>query len=244
VAVLAVSVGMIPYVCKDLLANDPRWAAMVGNLATVGTQAFQLWLDVDEQALGWPGPTGTTLSGFAEPFDTWASMTHLLAHEGWAGPARPRTVAYFCGSLPEIGVTDRHSAADAADGVRASAVRFVEEQLPALWPAAFDPDGGFRWDLLHTGPGGSEGPDRFDTQYWRANVDPSDRYVQSLPGTDRHRLRPDDSGYGNLFLAGDWTDCGLNAGCVEAATRSGVLAARAILGTTEAGRAVADRGPS
>jgi hypothetical protein len=23
-------------------------------------------------------------------------------------------------------------------------------------------------------------------------------------------------------LAGDWTDCGLNAGCVEAAARSGV----------------------
>ena len=56
--------------------------------------------------------------------------------------------------------------------------------------------------------------------------------MQSLPGTDQHRLRPDDSGYANLMLAGDWTDCGLNAGCLEAATRSGVIAARAILSTT------------
>ena len=63
-----------------------------------------------------------------------------------------------------------------------------------------------------------------------ANVDPSDRYVQSLPGTDRYRLRPDESGYDNLVLAGDWTDCGLNAGCIEAATLSGLQAANAVLG--------------
>ena len=230
VAVLAVSVGMIPHVCRDLVATDPRWAAMVGNIATVGTQAFQLWLDVDERDLGWAGPEGTTLSGFAAPFDTWASMSHLLAHEPWDGPDRPRTVAYFCGSLPVTGVTDHSSAGAAADGVRAAAIRFIDEELPALWPKAVDGDGRFRWDMVHAGPAGPEGADRFDTQYWRANVDPSDRYVQSVPGSDMHRLRPDGSGYDNLFLAGDWTDCGLNAGCVEAATRSGILAGRAILG--------------
>ena len=68
------------------------------------------------------------------------------------------------------------------------------------------------------------GPDASSTQYWRANVDPSDRYVQSLPGTDQYRLRPDESGYDNLFLAGDWTDNGLNAGCIEAAVLSGLQA--------------------
>ena len=47
-----------------------------------------------------------------------------------------------------------------------------------------------------------------------------------------YRLRPDASGYDNLFLAGDWTECTLNAGCVEAAVISGMAAARAI-GTTE-----------
>jgi uncharacterized protein with NAD-binding domain and iron-sulfur cluster len=67
-----------------------------------------------------------------------------------------------------------------------------------------------------------------DHQYWRANVDPSDLYVQSLPGTDKYRIRPGDTGYDNLVIAGDWTDCGFNAGCVEAATRSGRLAATAV----------------
>jgi len=39
------------------------------------------------------------------------------------------------------------------------------------------------------------------------------------------------SGVQNLILAGDWVDNGfLNAGCIEAATMSGMQAARAISG--------------
>ena len=59
----------------------------------------------------------------------------------------------------------------------------------------------------------------------RSNDDPSDRYVQALPGSDRYRLRVDESGLDNLVLAGDWTNCGLNAGCIEAAVISGLEAA-------------------
>lgn len=68
------------------------------------------------------------------------------------------------------------------------------------------------------------------TQHVSVNVDPSDRYVQSVPGSDKYRLRPDESGYDNLVLAGDWTDCGMNAGCIEAAVMSGLEAANAVLG--------------
>ncbi len=52
----------------------------------------------------------------------------------------------------------------------------------------------------------------------------------SLPGTGRYRLRADESGYGNLALAGDWIDSSLNAGCIEAAVVSGIQAANAVLG--------------
>ena len=88
----------------------------------------------------------------------------------------------------------------------------------------------FRWDLLVGDDAGASGSDRLASQFIRANWAPSERYVQSLPGTDKYRLKPGDSGYDNLVLAGDWTDCGFNAGCVEAATMSGLLAARAITG--------------
>ncbi len=55
----------------------------------------------------------------------------------------------------------------------------------------------------------------------------------SLPGTLRYRLPPGDSGFSNLVLAGDWTDCDINAGCVEAAVISGRLAACKITGQPE-----------
>jgi hypothetical protein len=66
--------------------------------------------------------------------------------------------------------------------------------------------------------------------YYRTNTDPSDRYVLALPGTSRYRLRADGSGFKNMYLAGDWIDCGLNAGCIEAATLAGLQAANAIEG--------------
>ena len=58
----------------------------------------------------------------------------------------------------------------------------------------------------------------------------ADRYVLSVKGSTRYRLRSDGSDFENLFLAGDWTKNGIDAGCVEAAVVSGMMAARAITG--------------
>lgn len=41
---------------------------------------------------------------------------------------------------------------------------------------------------------------------------------------------PDAARFPNLYLAGDWTQCTLNAGCMEAATMSGMLCSNAIDG--------------
>ena len=59
---------------------------------------------------------------------------------------------------------------------------------------------------------------------------PTERYVLSVTGSSRHRLPVDDPEFPNLFLAGDWTRCTLNAGCMEAATMSGMLCAGALTG--------------
>jgi hypothetical protein len=105
----------------------------------------------------------------------------------------------------------------------------LRDRIRYLWPAAVTEDGAFRWEVL-VAPDGVEGPERLEHQYWQANVDPSDRYVQSLPMTDRFRLAADESGFHHLVLAGDWTENGLNAGCIEAAVRSGLQAANVVLG--------------
>ena len=228
--VFAIPVGMAPIVCGELIDDRREWRAMVEHVTTTATQALQLWLRDEEPALGWPDP-GTTVSAYESPFNTWASMPQLIEVEQWPAHDRPGSIAYFCGALAAAWPPDAPPEAYLAghrERVRANAVELVERHLEHLLPGA-SAEGSFRWDLL-CGRNGHRGRRAIDTQLLLANVDPSDRYVQCAPGSDAHRLRADESGYDNLVLAGDWTDNGLNAGCIEAAVVSGLQAANAVLG--------------
>jgi uncharacterized protein with NAD-binding domain and iron-sulfur cluster len=228
--VLAVSVGMLPIVAEELIDDRPEWRDMTTHIRTVATQAFQIWLRPDEPTLGWHEP-GVTISAYLRPFETWASMPQTLWTEDWPADDRPGTVAYFCGTLnapwPTTekgpGYARRHEQV-----VRRAAAEYIDSNLGPYFPGAVTANG-FNWHLL-SGVNGERGEPALATQHVSVNVDPSDRYVQSIPGTERYRLRPDESGYDNLILAGDWTDSGMNAGCIEAAAMSGLEAANAVLG--------------
>jgi uncharacterized protein with NAD-binding domain and iron-sulfur cluster len=228
--VLAASLGMVELVARELIADSPRWRDMTTHVRTVATQAFQLWLRPEESALGWGSP-GVTTSGYVAPFDTWASMPQTLWAEQWPDDDYPRTVAYFCGALnallPNAEDTD-HYVARCRDQVLADAVAYLDNHVGLYLPGAVT-ERGFAWHLL-CGVNGHRGASAMETQHVSVNVDPSDRYVQSVPGSDEFRLRSDESGYDNLVLAGDWTDSGVNAGCIEAAVMSGLQAANALLG--------------
>jgi uncharacterized protein with NAD-binding domain and iron-sulfur cluster len=227
--VLAVSIGMVPIVADELIKDRPDWRDMAAYVRTVATQAFQIWLGPDEASLGCNRP-GATVSAYLPPFDTWASMPQTLWAESWPGTQRPGTVAYFCGSLDAPWpTTDDHSryVSRYNQQVQSAAVRFLDHHVGLYFPKAVTEEG-FAWHLL-CGVNGERGREALATQHISVNIDPSDRYVQSLPGSDQYRLRPDESGYDNLVLAGDWTDCGINAGCIEAAVLSGLQAANALL---------------
>jgi uncharacterized protein with NAD-binding domain and iron-sulfur cluster len=229
--VLAIPIGMVPYICGEIIEDNPKWKAMIDHVGTVATQVFQLWLTADQKELGWKRP-GVTITGFVKPFETWASMEQLLAVEQWPPDDEPRSLAYFCNTLPTEGLPDRDDhdfPKKEHERVRENAVGFLHESIGHFWPGALDQDGDFRWDLL-AGGGDRVGEERFDSQFWRANVDPSERYVLSLPGSDKFRLRTDESGYDNLVLAGDWINSGLNAGCLEAAVMAGLEAANVLVG--------------
>jgi uncharacterized protein with NAD-binding domain and iron-sulfur cluster len=234
--VLAVGIGAIPYVCREIVAQDPRWQAMVKHVKTVGTQAFQVWLREDMRTLGWPHPP-TSISAFAQPFDTWADMRQLIPEESWS--TKPRAIAYFCSVLPDLPespmVSDRGYPTKRCEEVRQNALRFLNYDVKHFWPHAVGPTGEFRWELLVNPNGHGQPHDatksdctEFDSQFWLANVNPSDRYVLALPGSIQHRISPLDNTYTNLTIAGDWTACGFPEGCVEAAVMSGRLAAHAI----------------
>jgi uncharacterized protein with NAD-binding domain and iron-sulfur cluster len=228
VAVLAVPVDMVRLIAPSLAAAAPAFDRMLSNVRTTATVALQLWLREDEPTLGWGRP-GMTVSAFERPLSTWASMPQLIPVEDWPGAEQPGSIAYFCGAIdapwpPDQAWPDylRHHRAEAYS----TAESFVEDHLPHLLPGLRGPDG-IRWDLL-CGWDGASAP--LNSQFVRINVDPSDRYVMCVPGSDHHRLRSDESGFDDLFLAGDWTDNGINAGCIEAAVLSGLQAANAVLG--------------
>ena len=228
--VLGIGLGAVPYVCRELLAASPRWRDMVEHVRTVPTQAFQIWMNEDMNALGWEGPQLSSLSAYVHPFGTWADMTQLAGREQW--PCPPRAIAYFCGALERM---DGIDASAQRDRVRRAAVDFLNNDIAGLWPRAERRPGEFRWDLLidpgetaASGGARAVGERRFDSQFWTANVNPSDQYVLSLPGTSKYRISPLETQFDNLTVAGDWTDCGLNIGCVEAAVMSGRLAAHAL----------------
>jgi uncharacterized protein with NAD-binding domain and iron-sulfur cluster len=228
--IFAIPVGMAKHVTSDLARKSSRWRDMLDTIETIPTQSMQLWMRRSEQELG-SDLAGVTATSYVDSFDTYASMSHLLGRETWPDDDQPASVAYFCSSMalrPGEGADDASQAARALEHVRQDAVRYLDEHIGHYLPGCRG-EAGFDWDLLCGAARGS-GATALGAQHVCANIDPSDRYVQALPGTGWARLRPDDAPFAHLHLAGDWTDCGLNAGCIEAAVMSGLQAANSVLG--------------
>jgi len=228
--ICGIPVGALPQVAVELIPANPAWRHMVERVETVATQAVQLWLRQDAEKLGWAlGPA--ILTAYADDLNTWADMTHLAGAEDWPEGQRPASIAYFCGPLadpPQIppfsdtGYPERMRAQ-----VQAQAAKWMADHLRYIYPGLIGADGAID-------PAGLVAPDgaadAFGAQYFRANVEPSERYVLSVPGSTTARLRADRSGFDNLWLAGDWTYTGINAGCAEAAVMSGMRAAAGLAG--------------
>lgn len=239
--VFGIAVGSIPFVATELTAASARWASAADKVETVRTQAAQIWVQKDIQTLGWPMASAVT-DTYPEPMDTWADMTHLLPRESWPAGAVPGSLTYFCGPLaggiPPLSDTQAPARAEAE--VKAGMQRWLQDNATLMWPAAGDPatpGQGFDWNLLVDGRAApaaaspeTPGPARFDSQFWRANIDPSERYVLSVPGSTKYRLHANQPDFSNLWVTGDWTYNGVNAGCVEAAVMSGLLTANAMCG--------------
>jgi uncharacterized protein with NAD-binding domain and iron-sulfur cluster len=230
--VLGISLGALSEICGELIAIDANWQAMIANIPTVRTQAFQVWLGPNARGLGWPS-VHTILAGYVEPVATWGDLSHLVPREQWPAGEVPGSIAYLCGPLAGTDANpprdDAGYPAREAESVRKAAIDWLSGNAGELWPRAAR-DGDFEWALL-VDPASRDGDARFEAQYWRANVDPSERYVQTPPLSIRYRLEPGESGFSNLYLAGDWVFTGINGGCVEAAVMGGMKAARAICGS-------------
>ncbi|MFZ1687701.1 MAG: NAD(P)-binding protein [Flavobacteriales bacterium] len=230
IVVLGIPVGSHPYICPELIAKNSRWRDMVANVQTTRTVAIQLWMQRDLKGLGWGDPS-PIMDSYVEPFNTWADMSQLIVREQWPPTAPVKNIAYFCGpatgDIPprtDPGVPARETLA-----TKEAALAWLRKDTAGLWPGASTPDGGLDWSVL-TDPNNQTGEARFDAQFWRVNIDPTERYTLSLPGSTQHRMRADDTCFDNLIVAGDWTWNPINSGCVEATVMSGLMAANIMMG--------------
>ncbi len=235
IVVMAIPPPAHPWTCSSLLKHD-GWRAMVDGLEFIATQGVQLWLEDPPESLGLPGspyrsdPERWSTAEWLDPFSCWVDYSDLIQEETW-GHRRPRSLVYFCGPLPH-----QDPFPDPARGERpefgVEAQNEVERQthrmlhnIEKLLPGAMR-SGSFDYDKLvdHDGSRDATGPDRLKSQYLRANVVPTERYGLARPNDTRNRRSAWESGYGNMVLAGDWTNTGLNINSFEGAAISGALA--------------------
>lgn len=216
--ILGISVGALRSICADLYDRLPQWRAMLDTTATTPAAGVQIWMTQTTEDLGWRRARPDLLTAHSQPFATWADMSFLLAQEDVDENIKHLT--YLCGPI------DRRDPGTPAPGgsfareehVRVTQIldKWLGPNIEAILPAAAD-NGELAAGVVHE-------------YFVRANVSASDQYVLSLPGSITQRLHPGKSGVANLFLAGDWTRNGLDAGAFEAAVMSGLICARAISG--------------
>lgn len=234
IVVNGIPISASKLISKKLAEKSTSWKGMVDNVQSVCTQAMQLWLKPNLEETGWKLPS-TVLDAYAQPFNTWADMSQTLRPEDWKNQPEPNNVAYFCGPLKDaepdpIPPPEDHDFPEKiTDQTYETGKQWLNANIGLLWPYLMK-DGQFDWSCLND-PDEGIGEARFDSQYWRANVDPSERYSLSVSNTNQYKLKTDGSDFKNLFLAGDWVNNGfLNVGCVEATVISGLQAAEAISG--------------
>lgn len=226
-----------PTMCDELYAANPRFAAMADGLGLVPTQSFQLWTKPDLRGLGFAHADlgRPAMDGAPEPYSVWADCSQVLPREAWPTGDAPGGVFYFCGpwknDLTTRPSTDTHVPAQSFVEVKANARSWLDQYVGYMWPDAKSPvdPAGLDYDVLYD-PQHRAGVARLDYQWIRPNVDPTECCETSLPNTTHLRLKAHESGFENLVLAGAWLRTGINATCVEAATMSGMDAARAICG--------------
>ena len=235
---------------KDLGRQNEKWKRMFETTETVATQGAQVWMTKNLTELGWR--RGSALvSALEGPFETWADMTHTFpAERAWrAHPDSPKTaknygddvksIAYFCGLLPENEVAHHVKTAPEREKVKQRLTALVQRNLDNLlaertdlfWPETRSRDDGRRRGALRflASERGRKGG-RLTDQHFQPSFEGSDRYTLAVPGSLTHRISPLARLVMNMTIAGDWTECGFNEGCIEAAVMSGMLAANAISG--------------
>ncbi|MEO0562424.1 MAG: NAD(P)-binding protein [Chloroflexota bacterium] len=193
--VLGIPVSALPSIAGELIDANSDWKKMVNNIASVRSFAFQTWLNESLEELGWNEGPVLSNSG-VDPVNLRANSNQILRDESWKPELNVQTRTYYGGLMPD----DPNQPQPPAPGYHATqneiihdlAIKFLNDGSEIYWPKAVE-NGEFRWSLLvdeHNPT--ATGPARFDSQFWRANINPTNRYIQALQGTGVYRLTSGD----------------------------------------------------
>ncbi|MEM7348213.1 MAG: FAD-dependent oxidoreductase, partial [Chloroflexota bacterium] len=245
---LGISIGALSKICEPSFykPNDPtwqKWHAMLTHIPAISLQSCQLWFN---RSLRWKSKA-LCMSGFANLFNSALDTTEVITKwENWGELKPPKAGINFVTPLPtnDLPPSDHHwFPHEQQELVRKNVDKMLHEQAKYLWPRAKavqgDEEQGFEYEFLYnfglqnvTAYSTAKNPAATVTQYWKAVINPSDRYNLALPGSEQYRLKSGESGFQNLYLAGDWIDNEhFNVGCTEATVISGLAACKAISGT-------------
>jgi uncharacterized protein with NAD-binding domain and iron-sulfur cluster len=210
--VLAIPPAGLKRFGAELIRRSERISSMYRAMSWVATRSAQIWRRCDGLTLD----PRIVVTGLPAPYSSWAVMSHLIARENWDAAA-PNSCEYACGTVAsnEVRSARRGHGRPQATLIRKELHQWTDTSLAHFLPKV-------------VGAEMSLDCSRIVSEYYRVNSDLSDMYVQSFPGSISYRLRPDESGITNLYLAGDWTATWVNSGCVEAAFESGRNAAQLI----------------
>jgi uncharacterized protein with NAD-binding domain and iron-sulfur cluster len=228
---LGISIAALPPICGELMAASDRWRSMLTKIETNRPTIVQTWQTRTIADMGFPygvinGDIGT------QPINLLTSMDQIIPYETWTANDAPKSLIYYSGVAAddpnEPPAPNPAYPATQQAAMCQAAVDFLTQSAGVYLPAAC-PGGRFDWNVLHCSKDPAlQGPARFGEQYWRVNIDPTERYVLSVTGSSAYRMTAGGSGFDNLYLTGDWTETVINAGCMEATITAGLQAAKAI----------------
>ena len=230
--ILGTPIATLPHIASELLAKSTQWQKMLENVLTTQTQAYQLWLNKDLKDLGWTEQS-PIMTSFAEPVDTWADMSQVIDKEDFPVGYEPKNIAYYCGVLQDAPVippaSDHSFPAKESARVGYGFANYVKTDVPVLFPNIQESDGSIDWNVM-IDLKNQEGEKRLSSQYWRANIDPNERYTLTNVNSSIYRIKTDQTGFSNLYITGDWIQTNFNYGCIECCVMAGMMTARAISG--------------
>ncbi|WP_158302128.1 NAD(P)-binding protein [Paenibacillus mesophilus] len=242
--ILGIPAKALAECCTEIIARREDWRNMVERLGSARVMSAQLWFGRSLKQLGFElagwgmGPANCVpnVVTYANPLFSWLDQSQIVDNEDWPADSAPKTLAMFTGILPDEpgapSFDDRGYPLRQDARVREMTFQwlmdhmgfFLRNAVPAAYPQGLDLSA-----LRGRDPDETDPRVKFADQFFTSNSAPTNQYMIALPGTERYRLRPDGSGFSNLYLVGDWTDYGVNIGYMEGCVVSAKTAVGALL---------------